>query len=180
MLLHSVLWYAVHVFCVYMGACVWEKERFGRWRKGTEVYRRWNSLTHSVFLWKCVCLLVCVRAYLNALDSCAYVILCLHAFKSLCLCSCVYVCMCVCVCVQDPGRAAQPALCWRRQVNRASPSSARSSRHPRLCGLHHGVQRQRPPAGAQSGAGIAGHPWQVGITPPPFIISLFFPSVRLL
>lgn len=90
----------------------------------------------------------------------------------MCFCVCVHlsVCVllfiCVCVCVQDPGRAAQQALSGRRQVNRTRPSSARSGRHPRLCRLHHGVRRQRSPAGAQSGAGIAWHPWQVCTTQP--------------
>lgn len=73
------------------------------------------------------------------------------------LCACVH----APVLVQDPGRATQQALGGWCQVNRARPSSARSGRHPRLHRLHHGVRRQRAPAGAQSGSGIAWHPWQV-------------------
>lgn len=76
------------------------------------------------------------------------------------------------VCVQDPRRAAQQALGGRRQVNRTRPSSARSGRHPRLCRLHHGVRCQRPPAGAQSGAGIAWHPWQVCAPNPTPLLTL--------
>lgn len=79
----------------------------------------------------------------------------------------------ICVCVQDPGCSAQQALCGGCQVNRTCPSSAWSDCHPRLCRLHHGVCRQWPPIGAQSGAGIAWHPWQVGSpwTPPFSVLS---------
>lgn len=131
------------------------------------------------------CMSVCACCWIHEctcklLGFCAYVLLCLCALKP--LCASVHVSLvCVCVCVQDPGRAAQQALGGRCQINRTRPSSARSGRHPRLCRLHHGVRRQRAPAGAQSGAGIAWHPWQVRTTLPPLsIISLFFPSVRLL
>lgn len=115
-------------------------------------------MTRSLFLCTSMCWSMYVRVHTSVYSNAcgAYVLLCPCALKALFVLP-----LCVCVCVQDPGRAAQPPLGGRRQVHRARPSPPRPGRHPRLCGLHHGVCRQRAPAGAQSGAGITGHPRQV-------------------
>lgn len=106
-------------------------------------------MTRSLFLCTSVRCSVYVRAHASV-------------YANACVSVCIESPFCApLVCVQDPGRAAQPPLGGRRQVHRARPSPPRPGRHPRLCGLHHGVCRQRAAAGAQSGAGIAGHPRQV-------------------